>query len=286
MNRNLSILAGALALALSGQASASLTQANTPGGSSLTLSVWDSVLGLGYTRNLGFVLNSFLPSGFTTLPNDGTVTGTAVMGDKTPAAGLNLSFPGDALFGSTFGQSDAANISWNIVAVDNQSSAGSGLSRVITTTNGSPGTTNAGMGLIGGGYTTYTNALLAQTTIGSVSVNSAAITDSSLESFAGRPTWGGPLNGGLQQSSIGTGYGGTLDFYYLARTQVSGVNSTLANKLQFANEAGPASWTLASDGTATYAVSAVPLPAAVWLMGSGLVAVLAAARRRKQPSVA
>jgi hypothetical protein len=41
-------------------------------------------------------------------------------------------------------------------------------------------------------------------------------------------------------------------------------------------------WSLASDGTLSYgAASAVPVPAAVWLFGSGLVGLVGVARRRK-----
>lgn len=40
-------------------------------------------------------------------------------------------------------------------------------------------------------------------------------------------------------------------------------------------------WSLAADGTLTYgAVSAVPVPAAVWLFGSGLMGLVGVARRR------
>jgi len=41
-------------------------------------------------------------------------------------------------------------------------------------------------------------------------------------------------------------------------------------------------WNLSSDGTLTYGdVSAVPVPAAVWLFGSGLVGLVGIARRKK-----
>ncbi|BCO30048.1 hypothetical protein TspCOW1_01510 [Thiohalobacter sp. COW1] len=43
------------------------------------------------------------------------------------------------------------------------------------------------------------------------------------------------------------------------------------------------SWNLATNGTLSYdAVSAVPVPAAVWLFGSGLIGLVGIARRRKQ----
>jgi len=40
-------------------------------------------------------------------------------------------------------------------------------------------------------------------------------------------------------------------------------------------------WNLSADGSLTYGVSAVPVPAAVWLFGSGLLGLVGVARRRK-----
>jgi len=281
MNRSISIIVGAVALAVAGQASAALTQANTPGGSSLTLSVWDDVRAVSYTRNLGPNLNAFLPTGLTTLPSDGTVPGTAVSGDKTPAAGLNLVFAGDALFMSTFSPSLAENVRWNIVAADNQVSIATGLTRAITTAVARPGTTNAGVGNIGSGFTNYTNSLLMNSTISQPGINSGVWLDNTIDAYAGRPNWGDSLNGGLQGTSSGIGYGSELAFFYLARTVAQGQATAFATNQQFGNDVNFATWSLSSTGAATYNLSPVPLPGAVWLMGSGLFAVLAAARRRK-----
>ena len=109
MKFNMKLLAAALAMAAVGQASAApITLGSTQGGSSLFLSVWDNTTNESYTRNLGVNLNSFLPNSITTLPNDGNVAGTPVTGNKTPEAGVNIAFAGDALFTSTFGNNDSA----------------------------------------------------------------------------------------------------------------------------------------------------------------------------------
>jgi hypothetical protein len=284
MKFNLQVLAAAAALAVAGQASAALTAGNAPGGSSLVLSVWDSVANVSYTRVLGNnVLNSFLPSGFTTLPGDGTTPGTPTTGDKTPELGLTLNFAGDGLFTTTFAGSNAANIQWNVVAFDtvNNSAGSGGYSRVITTATGMPATVNGGMATMTQGANSYFNALLAQTNIGNTGVNSAAVTDPNSQAFAGSATFGSGLNSGLQGSSSGTGFGQTLSFYYLARSAFQGGTSTSATILQYANSVGGATWSLAADGTATYNVSAVPLPATFWLMASGLVAMGGYMRRRR-----
>jgi len=204
------------------------------------------------------------------------------VGDKTPSLGLTLSFAGDALFTSTFVNSSAANLLWNVVAADSVASTAGGLSRIITTSRAVPGTTNGGVTSMAAGLDSYLNGLTSNTPIANVGVNSANwIGDPSATAYAGSSVLGTDLNGGLQGDSTGVGFNSPVNFYYLARTVTSGLSTTLATNNLFQNGAGPATWTLAADGTATYQVSAVPLPATVWLMGSGLLAALGFARRRK-----
>ena len=277
---------GLLSLLVAGSASAGITGGDVQGGSSLFLSVWDSTRSISYTRNLGTNLNGFLPSSITTLPNDGNVAGVSVTGTRTPEAGLAVSFPGDALFTSTFAPSAPANLQWNIVAFDQNASRDTGLTRVITTATATPSTTNGGMGLITFGGQAYLTGLLRDYPLfADPNQNSVTATDPTLDSYAGRPGWGEGLNGG-NLSSASTGFTDALGFYYLARTQVSGVNTTLATNLRFGNSAKFATWKLAADGTATYALDAasltpIPLPPAVGLFAAGLAAFLGLARRRK-----
>lgn len=266
-------------------ATAAITDGQAQGGSSLFLSVWDNVRNVSYTRNLGTNLNGFLPNALTTLPNDGNVVGTSVTGNRTPESGVTASFAGDALFTSNFAASDPANVNWNIVAYDAVASIGGGLSRVITTASLTPATTNAGIGLISSGAATYLSALLNDyPAFADPAQNSVVATDPTLNSFAGRPSWGDNLNGANLTTSA-VGYGTELGFYYLARTQTSGLNSTPATNQRYGNSANFAKWTLAANGTATYtldsaAVAAVPLPPAVGLFGAGLMAFWGLARRR------
>lgn len=286
MNMKFNTVIGILALGAAGQATAAISLGSAPGGSSLILSVWDSIANESYTRNLGTNLNGFLPTGLTTLPGDGTVTGTPNTGDKTPAAGLVLSFAGDALFTATFGNNSPNNIQWNIVAFDQFASLQFGLTRVITTATGQPNTTNGGMSLITFGGNNYLDGLLRDApTLANPGVNSVVVTDPSLPSFAGNPGWGDGLNGGNLSTSA-TGYSDSLSFYYVARTQISGLGSTLATTRLFSNGVSDARWTLASDGTATYALSPVPAPPALWMIGAGLMGVLGASRRRARASAA
>ncbi len=281
MNFKLNAVLGILAFGVLAPAQAAITLGNAQGGSSLFLSVWDTTTNESYIRNLGTNLNGFLPTGLTTLPNDGNVLGTPVSGDKTPEAGLTLLFAGDALFTATFGNNSPDNISWNIVAFDQNASTNTGLSRVITTANSLPGTTNAGIGLIAfGGQGYLAQLLLDVPALADPGVNSVVVTDPSLASFAGNLSWGDGLNGGNLSTST-TGFSNSLSFYYLARTQVSGLASTLATSRLFANSVSTASWSLAADGTATYALSPVPMPPALWLISAGMLGVVGAVRRRR-----
>jgi len=92
-------------------------------------------------------------------------------------------------------------------------------------------------------------------------------------------------NLGIGSGTLGT-LGNASGLYYFARTQGTLANSTPANATQFANSLNVAQITLESDGDFTYvlapaAVSAVPVPAAAWLLGSGLMGIGGMIRRRK-----
>ena len=77
------------------------------------------------------------------------------------------------------------------------------------------------------------------------------------------------------------------NLYYYVATAYAGASATSATVTQFGNSAGFATLTLASSGDLTYSLAAaappaaVPVPAAMWLMGSGLVGIGGMIRRRK-----
>ena len=262
-----------------GSAAAAITLGNSQGGSSLFLSVWDNARQVSYTRNLGYTLNTFLPSGLTTLATDGSPYGTPVTGDKTPAAGLSIVFaPGNTLFETAFAGSNLASLRWNVAAYDNLSNSAAGLSRVITTASAAPQTTNSGIDNIVTGGWNYLGALISDSAI--LTQDAVTTFDPNRPSYAGNANWGNNLNGvGIE--SAASGLTGTIAFYYLARSTEAGASPDAATVLPYGANGLAATWSLAADGTATYTLAAVPLPASAWLFMAGLGAFAGLARRGK-----
>ncbi len=256
MKHQLKILAAALAVVAAMPASAALIADGTTGDGNLFLTAWDSVAQRSYTLNLGITESAF--------------TGTS-----------NLSFTPDANMLTFLAGVTPANVNWNVVALD---------------------TTPNGVVTVGGNYNIFSTAAAAPT-------GSAAPGNSNLLNAGGTAnTFIGAVNllipsspGGNSIDHVSTGatdtayaLGGqfganfgskfafsntgvldqSLNFYDFAST--TGSNLTKATITPFAGQ-----WDLASNGTLSFAsTSAVPLPAAAWLFGSGLVGLVGVSRRK------
>lgn len=263
MNWKMKIASASLALsaAFSGSASAALVD-SVGGNSSLFLTAWnDSV---SYTRDLGTTLNGFLASFANT-------------------AGASV-FAGDALFTSTFAGSTTP-INWNIVAGDQTYTANSDAARLLATgaygatvTGNRNGVQTANLGI--------NNEVAAMNAAGcssslSCTVAHGATGDGSL------PAWGTKVNGGTTFNTTGVlGTTAQLGFYLL--TALNANNASLTTSVTpstFSAQGTQSFWTLGSDGAATWNVAApaaVPVPAAVWLLGSGLMGLVGVARRKSK----
>ena len=218
-----------------------------------------------------------MPSQVTTLSGDGSITG-----DKTPVSGLTITKAssgaaafGDSSFASFVSANSAANIRWAVGAIDSLSN----------------------------GTTAATSTNRARVIISSANTNETSRNDN-IDNYIGTGRAGGlgtaagvftlstTKTGASAEFDTNFGYGtdslASLDqsanLFYFQRTRGtlgSSENAGVAPLGRYGNLAGPATVTLASNGDFTYAVTAVPEPAAFWMLGAGLMGVAGLVRRRK-----
>lgn len=275
MKFNLKMIAIASAMAsMAGAAHADLTPTSTNNGS-LVLTAFNTVTRDWYMRDTGFLMNSFLPTGVTTLSGDGSVSG-----DKTPEAGLNLnktntaSFA-DGAFGTWLSTQVAADVRWFVSAVDNVgTSTTTNVKRMITSS----------ANLAESAFNSNIDSYIGSGNAGGLTTFFGVGGLSKTESGTAPASWDINFNIGADSlASIGQDAG----LFYFARTVGTGTTGAIANGGAYGNSLNKAVVTLAANGDFSYtlaaaeAPAAVPVPAAAWLLGSGLVALGGAARRRK-----
>jgi hypothetical protein len=291
MKFNLKMIAVAAAMVSAGVANAAPTTGTTNNGS-LVIGAFNVATNAWYLRDTGVLLNSFLPNSVTTLAGDGsggnppaTPNTTPVTGNKTPAAGLTLTKAsagytnfGDSSFSTWLTGQTQSDVRWFVSAVDDQATganasptarkrfitAGTGLTPTNGQLDGYISSGNAGG--LGGFYATGTNGAVSSTGTGapgSFSTNFGLVADNSY------------------LASLGS----SVDLFYVVRSTQTASTTSAATNTQFGNATGFAKVSLAANGDFSYTlagapVSAVPVPAAAWLFGSGLLSFGAFVRRR------
>jgi hypothetical protein len=277
MQTKLTVLAGAAALALmAGSASATIDLTDT-GDSEVVFSIWDPIANAGYTRDLGFNQSTLTTAG--TASQSGVISNTG---------SLSMQFAADDLltqFLTTYA-ADASSLLWNVAGGDSTGIT-AGSKRTITTAQTS--VTKATIQLLQGtqmfNMLGNENNYFSQVNSGTTGTQQTQANGSNIEvtgdglgndmAYAGGPYWGTGF-GNTANFSNAAGLGQSLNFWSLANGATASAKITAT---QFLGAGGNlAQWTLANDGTLTFA--AVP-EADTWaLLGLGLIGVGALARRR------
>jgi hypothetical protein len=282
MKLNIKMIAIAAAMVASGAAHADFIPAST-GSSTFGVVAWNTVTNSFYVRDLGFVLNTFLPTNGAPLTGTGEGTSpgqTLPVFDKTPAAGLTIDkttktqFGADALWSTWYSAQNAADLKWLVVAADSVGTAtGVNTARqVVSVAQGS----------------TFTPVSVGTITNGTANVSGFQFTNGTL-STTGTLTaqQAGGVNGSfVNQTGKTANIGSAADLYYFSRNNAGTGAAATGLTLLYANATAAASIILAANGDVTYTlagapVSAIPVPAAAWLLGSGLLGIGGMIRRRK-----
>jgi hypothetical protein len=262
------MIAGALVVAsTSAFADAILPSTNN---GSLVLYVVDATANTSYSRVLDAQMDNVLTSS--------AIAGGAVNGSTITGFSLGTVGP-DANLTAFLSAHSNHSLTWAIVggAFDGTNGIGGGLgdTRYVTTTTGNitaatQAATNAKlvtvMNQIDGTYSAYTNPALAGGTSTLPTVDAGF-----LASTANLHDWYGAGAGKVSTFSD-IALGSSANFYLLA---TNGAGNTRAGDYFKLNGVQ-----LMSDGTLVQQQVVTPIPAAIWLLGSGLMGLLGIGRRK------
>ncbi|MEW6120428.1 MAG: PEP-CTERM sorting domain-containing protein [Pseudomonadota bacterium] len=277
----------ALAAMLAAGSAQAMTPANdvgTSGNATLLLTVLDTSfnngVGRSYTRSLEIAMNDFgtqnrATGGFTSIVD---------------TLASNLTWNAGSLWSTFTAGMDAnaiANLQWDVTALDGVGTSAVDQKRILTTSpsNLVDAIAASGVSTTNGEFNNavinqdvYWDAVIAAMGAGTEIV----IDDTSSNAFAiSAAVHSFNFSGKTPDFTTMGNVGDSMGFYYLTRTSSSGNAEALA--VAYGNANGASTFTLAADGTLTFAPPA-PVPEAstygMMLAGLGLVGFMAARRRR------
>jgi hypothetical protein len=241
------------------------------GNGGLFLTAWDASTNatIGYARDLGMTMDQFLLN-----PN------------------VDLNFAADATFVNTFAGVAASNIRWNVTAGDRVVDP----NRLLSTGAVDPGTiTNGALNnAVLGAQIPLATDLNGRGIVPGTSVTQGVADAADPDRIWG-PNWGANFGGQMLNINNAAALGGSLGFYLITQNGLTETSLTVqATQNQFFVDLGTqaktfagiaSAWTLNSDGSLSFngtdvSPSAVPLPAAAWLFGSGLLGLVGVSRRK------
>jgi hypothetical protein len=256
-------------------------QATTPNqstGSSLIIEVWDPATDVGLVQWLSNTYSTFIPGGSDGSTNPAGFT-LATQLDGSSSAFQNLF---NAATNTHLGGTTPATLDWMVLAGAFPASSGQNAelttgpltttSRTNTAVNSVLGTFNTQMGAL-------FNAGPSQCTVNPCIAMGG--TDQPTTFLKNVNTLSYPTGLGTVSNTSGS-VSAALGFWeFMANTAGATKPSTAT---QFSNASGNGQWTLSQSGDLVYSIagatSTVPLPAAAWLFGSGLLGLLGVGRRR------
>jgi hypothetical protein len=284
--KKLKVLAASVALALGAtNASAAITLSTATTGSSLFLVVWNS--STAYIRDLGVTMNALLnnsdPNAATGLNSAWTTAGSTI--DKT-TSGYG-SFAAGSNWGSSGLVPQGPSTQFMIYAAESNTPSGTSYFRT-SDPSATPGSqTN---NIVQAATQAIGQAIASYNLAGNFSPAFAGSASCSVGSdcyVASTASGAYPDGTPFGENTVANNSGGSDGLTFWWSKAANGLGSGSTTPVQFGElgnaAANPGKWYLESDGDVRYEIagSPVPVPGALWLLGSGLLGLVGVSRRRK-----